>query len=108
MYLRAGAKFAFNPDFPRMSIDYVFHDFRAESGPARLGADDAFSEEPISHVRRHPTACIDDRHHDRVFRRQELSGDGHRAAYRYFRNRIVDQIKEGAVEPSLVCHDQRE
>ena len=42
------------------------------------------------------------------FRGRELSAYGHRAACGHFGDRVVDQIKEGRIEASLVCHNQRE
>ena len=108
MYFRSSSSFTFNPDPPPMSLDHVLHDFRAESRSAWLGAYGVFGEEPISHVRRHPTTRIDDRNYDRAFRRRELSAHGHRAACGHFGDRVVDQIKEGRIEASVVCHDQWE
>lgn len=108
MYLRSSSKFTFNPDRPPMSFDHVLHDFRAESRSAWLGANGVFGEEPISHVRQHPITRIDDRNHDRGFRRRGLSAHGHGAACGHFGDRVVEQIKEGSIEASLVCHDQRE
>ena len=67
MYFRSNSKFTFNPDRSPMSIDRILRDFRAETCPARLGANGAFGEEPISHVRRHPTTRVDDRNYDRAF-----------------------------------------
>ena len=38
VYRRPSSQFTFNPDCPPMSIDHVFHDFRADRKSTRLNS----------------------------------------------------------------------
>ena len=108
MDCRPDPYFAIDADRSLVSVYHILHDFCSKPRSTSFSADNPGGEQPVPHVRSHPSSRVCDGDHEPVRSDIDLSTHGDGSTGRDFRNGVIDHIVEGIEQTAFIRLDNRQ